>query len=77
VIFTTIQEFSPAAGEIAYPVLPNRRNIVVIADEAHRSQYGFQAKVEQSTSEISYGFAKYLRDAETKLHRGQSAAWGN
>jgi type I restriction enzyme, R subunit len=34
VIFTTIQKFSPAAGEIAYPVLPNRRNIVVIAYEA-------------------------------------------
>src|SRR5690348_15224000 len=43
VIFTTIQKFSPAAGEIAYPVLSNRRNIVVIADEAHRSHYGFQA----------------------------------
>ena len=35
-IFTTIQKFSPAAGKIAYPVLSNRRNIVVIADEAHR-----------------------------------------
>jgi type I restriction enzyme R subunit len=66
VIFTTIQEFSPAAGEIAYPVLPNRRNIVVIADEAHRSQYGFQAKVAQSTGEIPYGFAEYLRDGLPK-----------
>ena len=42
-IFTTIQKFSPAACEMAYPVLSNRRNIVVIADEAHRSRYGFQA----------------------------------
>ena len=63
VIFTTIQKFSPAAGEIAYPMLSGRRNIVVIADEAHRSQYGFRAKLEQRTGEISYGFAKHLRDA--------------
>ncbi|MDD1530898.1 DEAD/DEAH box helicase [Bradyrhizobium sp. WBOS7] len=63
VIFTTIQKFSPAVGEVAYPMLSDRRNIVVIADEAHRSQYGFRAKVEQKTGEISYGFAKYLRDA--------------
>jgi type I restriction enzyme, R subunit len=34
----------------------------VIADEAHRSQYGFRAKVEGKTGDISYGFAKYLRD---------------
>jgi type I restriction enzyme R subunit len=63
VIFTTIQKFSPATGETIYPMLSNRRNIVVIADEAHRSQYGFRAKIEQKTGEIAYGFAKYLRDA--------------
>ena len=63
VIFTTIQKFSPAIGETIYPMLSNRRNIVVIADEAHRSQYGFRAKIEQKTGEIAYGFAKYLRDA--------------
>jgi type I restriction enzyme R subunit len=63
VIFTTIQKFAPATGETAYPILSNRRNIVVIADEAHRSQYGFRARMEQKTGEISYGFAKYLRDA--------------
>lgn len=63
VIFTTIQKFSPATGETIYPILSGRRNIVVIADEAHRSQYGFRAKFEQKTGEISYGFAKYLRDA--------------
>ncbi|MCX8146094.1 MAG: type I restriction endonuclease subunit R [Azovibrio sp.] len=40
-----------------------RRNVVVIADEAPRSQYGFKAKVDAKTGEISYGFAKYLRDA--------------
>lgn len=63
VIFTTIQKFSPGFGEAAYPILSDRRNIVVIADEAHRSQYGFRAKIEQKTGEIAYGFAKYLRDA--------------
>ena len=63
VVFTTIQKFAPETGETDYPVLTNRRNVVVIADEAHRSQYGFRAKVERKTGEISYGFAKYLRDA--------------
>jgi type I restriction enzyme R subunit len=63
VIFTTIQKFSPVVGETIYPRLSARRNIVVIADEAHRSQYGFRAKIEQKTGEIAYGFAKYLRDA--------------
>ena len=63
VVFTTIQKFSSERGETDYPVLTDRRNVVVIADEAHRSQYGFRAKVERKTGEISYGFAKYLRDA--------------
>ena len=63
VIFSTIQKFSPATGEATYPILSDRRNIVVIADEAHRSQYGFRARLEQKTGEIAYGFAKYLRDA--------------
>lgn len=58
VIFTTLQKF----GENARP-LTERRNVVVIADEAHRSQYGFKAKVDGKTGEISYGFAKYMRDA--------------
>ena len=58
VIFTTLQKF----GEIAEP-LSTRRNVVVVADEAHRSQYGFKARVDAKTGEISYGFAKYLRDA--------------
>lgn len=63
VVFTTIQKFSPEAGESEYPKLTDRRNVIVIADEAHRSQYGFRAKVEAKTGEITYGFAKYLRDA--------------
>ncbi len=62
VIFTTIQKFSPQEGNV-YDMLSDRRNIVVIADEAHRTQYGFKAKVDKDTGEIKYGFAKYLRDA--------------
>lgn len=58
VIFTTLQKF----GEVAEP-LTTRRNVVVIADEAHRSQYGFRARVDVKTGEVSYGFAKYMRDA--------------
>ena len=63
VVFTTIQKFAPERGDMNYPVLTDRRNVIVIADEAHRSQYGFRASVERSTGAITYGFAKYLRDA--------------
>ncbi len=63
VVFTTIQKFVPELGETDYPVLTERRNVVVIADEAHRSQYGFRARMARKTGEISYGFAKHLRDA--------------
>jgi type I restriction enzyme R subunit len=62
VIFTTLQKFSPEDGTNDYPVLTDRRNVIVIADEAHRSQYGFRATVARVTGAISYGFAKYLRD---------------
>lgn len=63
VVFTTIQKFAPPKGEMQYPKLTDRRNVVVIADEAHRTQYGFKAKLDAKTGDISYGFAKYLRDA--------------
>jgi type I restriction enzyme R subunit len=70
VIFTTIQKFQPEDGNV-YDELSPRRNIVVIADEAHRTQYGFKAKTidvkdEQGNvigKKVVYGFAKYLRDA--------------
>src|SRR5690606_7443701 len=58
VIFTTLQKF----GVVPAP-LTTRHNVVVIADEAHRSQYGFKARVDVKTGEVSYGFAKYMRDA--------------
>ncbi|MEA1048833.1 type I restriction endonuclease subunit R [Lamprobacter modestohalophilus] len=67
VIFTTIQKFAPECGpdgsQRQLESLSDRRNIVVIADEAHRSQYGLNAKVDSKTGAIGYGFAKHLRDA--------------
>lgn len=62
VYFTTVQKFLPEDGE-RHSALSERRNIVVIADEAHRSQYGFKARVDQKTGEVSYGFAVHMRDA--------------
>ena len=70
IVFTTIQKFRPDEGNI-YEELSNRKNIVVIADEAHRTQYGFKAKIidEKDSNgnkigeKIVYGFAKYMRDA--------------
>ncbi|VVH52204.1 Type I restriction-modification system, restriction subunit R (EC [uncultured Gammaproteobacteria bacterium] len=67
VIFTTIQKFAPSEGNV-YETLSERTNIVVVADEAHRSQYGFTGQVVETEegSEIRYGNAKYLRDALPK-----------
>ncbi len=45
------------------PSLTDRRNVIIIADEAHRSQYGLEAKTDTKTGEVKYGYAKYLRDA--------------
>ncbi|MGV4857744.1 type I restriction endonuclease subunit R [Acetobacter senegalensis] len=63
VIFTTLQKFQPEDGETSLPMLTDRRNVVVMADEAHRSQYGLEAKFNPKTGKMTYGFAKYLRDA--------------
>jgi type I restriction enzyme, R subunit len=62
VVFTTIHKFAAEKGELM-PELSKRQNIVVIADEAHRSQYGFGGRVNTDTGEMSYGFASNLRDA--------------
>jgi len=51
IIFTTIQKFSPFEDEDTYPLLSERKNIIVIADEAHRSQYGFGARTKYLTDE--------------------------
>ena len=45
IIFATIQKFMPGEDEDAFPMLSDRSNIVVMADEAHRTQYGFEAKL--------------------------------
>ncbi|MER2192146.1 MAG: type I restriction endonuclease subunit R [Solibacillus sp.] len=63
VIFTTLQKFSPDEDTGTMPCLTDRSNVIVMADEAHRSQYGFDAKVSKKDAETKYGFAKYVRDA--------------
>lgn len=65
VVFTTIQKFSPEGESIEFGQLSDRKNIIVMADEAHRSQYGFGAKttIVKDGAKVNYGFAKYLRDA--------------
>jgi type I restriction enzyme, R subunit len=71
VVFTTIQKFQPADGKNIYETLSERQNIIVVADEAHRTQYGFKPKtIDDKDKEgnvigkkIVYGFAKYMRDA--------------
>ncbi|MGI6676245.1 MAG: type I restriction endonuclease subunit R [Bacilli bacterium] len=71
IVFTTIQKFIPDNDSSVYELLSERDNIVVIADEAHRTQYGFNAKLRDIKDEnnqvvgqrIAYGFAKYMRDA--------------
>lgn len=72
IIFTTIQKFMPEGNKSVYDQLSDRKNIVVVADEAHRTQYGFEAKLvderDKETKEvigkrIAFGFAKYMRDA--------------
>jgi len=63
IIFTTIQKFSLKKEESNFPLLSQRDNIVVIADEAHRSQYGFDAMLDRDSGKFKYGYAKHLRDA--------------
>ncbi|WP_019879755.1 type I restriction endonuclease subunit R [Succinispira mobilis] len=81
IIFTTIHKFAPAMHKakeeveeflvaersVPYfvPVLTDRKNVIVMADEAHRSQYGFGAEVvkDDSEADTKYGYAKYMRDS--------------
>jgi type I restriction enzyme R subunit len=71
IVFSTIQKFAPTEGESLYPQLSDRSNIIVLADEAHRSQYGFKAKqvdIKDESGKVigkqtKYGFARYIRDA--------------
>ena len=62
VIFTTIQKFFPNPDEEDYPLLSDRHNIIVMADEAHRTQYGFGTRIGE-TGKFVRGFAQHMRDA--------------
>lgn len=65
IVFATIQKFMPGEDEDTFPVLSDRHNIVVIADEAHRTQYGFEATLKGKPGHEKYqvGYAQHLRDA--------------
>ncbi len=65
IVFATIQKFMPGEDEDTYPILSDRHNIVVIADEAHRTQYGFEATLKGKPGHEKYqvGYAQHLRDA--------------
>ncbi|MGK9045882.1 type I restriction endonuclease subunit R [Stutzerimonas chloritidismutans] len=70
IVFATIQKFMPGEDEDSFPVLSTRSNIVVIADEAHRAQYGFSAalkapdlQVAEGSARYQVGYAQHLRDA--------------
>jgi type I restriction enzyme, R subunit len=63
VVFATMQKFWPEDEEETLPVLTDRRNVIVIADEAHRSQYGLNARLDKKTGRWRYGRAQYVRQA--------------
>ncbi len=70
IIFTTVQKFSLLGDETAHPVLSTRHNIVVVSDEAHRSQYGDKAKLVKykgkdgvERAKYTFGYSKHMRDA--------------
>jgi type I restriction enzyme, R subunit len=71
IIFTTVQKFALLAEEKSHPVLSERHNIVVVSDEAHRSQYGDKAKyveIKDKNGKVidfkyTYGYSKHMRDA--------------
>lgn len=68
IIFTTVQKFAlrkneQGVDETSHPVLSERKNIVVISDEAHRSQYGDKAKFNANTGKYTFGYSKHMRDA--------------
>ena len=58
IVFTTIQKFEEGSG-----VINKRENIIFMTDEAHRSQYGTEGKLDRETGEWKYGMAKHMRDA--------------
>nr|WP_271196253.1 type I restriction endonuclease subunit R [Pseudomonas turukhanskensis] len=63
IIFTTVQKFALQEDEEKHPLLSDRTNIVVISDEAHRSQYGTKGRLDTKTGKYVFGYAKHLHDA--------------
>lgn len=63
IYFTTIQKFAPEGGKSAVDQLTDRRNVIVICDEAHRTQYGFKSELDKKAGQYRYGLAKHMRDA--------------
>ncbi len=66
IFFTTIQKFAPENKQASVDALCERGNVIVITDEAHRTQYGFKAEIDTATGKTKYGLAKYMRDALPK-----------
>ena len=62
IIFTTIQKFRPEKDEEKFSILTDRHNVIVMCDEAHRTQYGFKGVIDQKTGQMKYGLARALRD---------------
>lgn len=63
IIFTTVQKFALLDEEQQHPLLSDRANLVVISDEAHRSQYGMKGRFDEKSGRYVFGYAKHLRDA--------------
>jgi type I restriction enzyme R subunit len=63
IFFTTIQKFAPEKGQDKVEEINPRSNIIVICDEAHRTQYGFKSELDKKGEKYRYGLAKYMRDA--------------
>ncbi|MBX9899958.1 MAG: type I restriction endonuclease subunit R [Burkholderiaceae bacterium] len=70
IVFATIQKFMPGEDEDSFPVLSDRHNIVVIADEAHRTQYGFEAKLKaiKSKNKPTNVLGNYAESANDASH---------
>lgn len=62
IVFTTLQKFAPGEDGDSNPVLTERRNVIVVADEAHRTQYGLKEKLDKQGN-LRKGLAKHMRDA--------------
>ena len=63
IFFTTIQKFAPEKGQATVEEINPRSNIIVICDEAHRTQYGFKSELDKKGEKFRYGLAKYMHDA--------------